>query len=175
PYRVMAPVLGGIYLAPLIEPLGNLAPDFVPWFFGDSQKFKSTIAALGQGHFGPFTRTTMPAEFRDTWAALELKLCAMKDAPMTIDDYKTATTAVEQQDMDRNAARLARTVGNRRGRARATAHMKVRESYPPRGLALATGGRLPAGSSTLARLLAVPARAGDVTIDRANMAQQPSA
>jgi hypothetical protein len=166
PLDVTAPVLGATYLAPLIEPLGGARPDLVPWLHGPSGAFKSELAALGQCHFGAFTRTTLPANFMATANAIERLCFAAKDALLVVDDYHPSHDRREEQVMAAIAQRLLRGVGNGAGRQRMRPDTSMRQPLPPRALVIATGERLPSGQSTAARMFPVPIIPGAIDTAR---------
>ncbi len=170
PLRLMAPLLGATYLAVLRELL-DVPPDFVYFLHGPSGTFKSEIAALLQGHYGSFTRTSFVATFASTGNALERIMSALKDVLVVVDDFHPANDRFSEQAMNQTVARLLRSVGNNAGRARMRYDTSLRPEMHPRGVVLATGERLPQGHSTSARMLPVPIEPGSVTKDRLSSAQ----
>ena len=172
PLAITAPVLAAVYLAPLREFLGPDRYDLLPWLLGDSGAFKSEVAALGQAHYGPFTRQTLPANFLATANALEGVLFRAKDILLVVDDFYPETDRLRAQAMAAVASRLARGVGNGAARARMRADTSLRPDMPPRGLALATGELLPDGYSSVARLFQVPVMQGAINRERLTLAQQ---
>jgi hypothetical protein len=171
PREVAVPLVGAIYLAPLCELLGPDRPDMVLWFHGPSGAFKSEAAALAQSHFGTFGRQTLPASFTDTPNAIERILFSAKDVLVVVDDFHPAQDRREEQAMSANASRLLRGVGNGSGRQRMRADTSLRPDLPPRGLAIATGERLPSGHSTAARMFPIPVGRGEIPQDRLTEAQ----
>jgi hypothetical protein len=171
PLAATTPLFGATYLAPLCELLGGDRPDFVPWFHGPTGAFKSEAGALAESHFGDFSRQTLPASFTDTANAVERILFAAKDVLVVVDDYHPAHDRREEQTMATNASRLLRGVGNGSGRQRMRADTSLRPDLPPRGLAIATGERLPSGHSSAARMFPVPIAKGDITSERLTAAQ----
>ncbi|MDP9474292.1 MAG: DUF927 domain-containing protein [Actinomycetota bacterium] len=164
PARVMAPLLGAMYLAPLS---GIVVPDFVLWLWAATGSFKSTISALLLSHFGDFSETTLPLSFESTSNALERALFLLKDVPAVVDDWRPAVSRVDASEMDRKAQRLLRGVGNRQGRGRMTSDITLRHSYPPRGLLIVTAEALPEGpafESAASRALSVNFSREDVNL-----------
>lgn len=172
PFSVTLPLLGAIYVAPLREALGAYPPDFCLWLHGPSGVQKSELAALAQGHFGDFTRTTLPASFSATANANEKLLFTPKDALLVVDDYHPAQDPAEAKALEQLAARLLRGVGNVAGRARMRADTTLRGDYPPRALALVTGERLPRGHSNSARCFPIAIEPGGVRLSRLTVAQE---
>lgn len=169
PLSVTAPILAAVYLAPLREALSENPPDLTLWLHGPSGAFKSELAALAQGHYGPFTRTTLPTTFSATANAIERLLFTAKDALVVVDDYHPAHDRYEAQAIASVASRLLRGVGNNSGRARMRADTTFRPALPPRCLVLATGERIPDGHSTVARMFPVPVAPG--VIDQAKLTE----
>jgi hypothetical protein len=171
PDRIMAPLLAAAYLSPLS---GMMTPDFALWLWGGTGSFKSTIAALVLSHFGDFEETSLPGSFESTANAQERLLFLLKDALAVVDDFRPPVSRGDASEMDRKAQRFLRTVGNRQGRGRMTADTSLRRSYPPRGVALATGESLPEGpafASAAARSLSMNLSRGDVDMRKLSEAQ----
>jgi hypothetical protein len=153
----MVTILGATYVAPLRPFLLDHPPDFVGWIAGPSGRFKTEYAVLGMQHFGAdFTSRNVPASFIATGNSLERLIYAAKDALFLVDDYYPAADRRTRDAMDLTAGRLLRSIGNQTGRPRMNPDTTLRPDLPPRGVALATGERLPEGHSTNARLLFQP-------------------
>lgn len=153
PREITIPLLALVYLAPLCEPLriAGIEPGFMVWMFGPTGSMKSTLAALFLSHYGRFDNKSLPASFRDTAASLENVTFGAKDSLLVIDDYYPPHSFREREKLGGVAQQLTRAYGDRTGRGRMTSSLAVRPSYPPRGMALATGEELPQGESTMAR------------------------
>jgi hypothetical protein len=136
------PLLSAAYVAPLAE---VVTPDFVQWVWGPTGSLKSTLAALVLNHFGDFTEQTLPLSFESTANALERELFLLKDTPTVVDDWRPAISRGDEAEMAKKAQRLLRGVGNRQGRGRMNSDSSLRESYPPRGVVIATAEALPEG------------------------------
>lgn len=169
PPTVMVPLLASTYLAPLS---GWLAPDFVVWLVGQSGSMKSTIAALGQGHYGSFDRLHLPANWTFTDNAIEAVLHRYKDVLCVVDDYAPAADHRSQVEVERRAQRIVRNVGNQAARGRLRADLRQRPDRPPRGVVVATGEDVPPGASILARLVVVDVPKGSVDLDRLTQLQE---
>ena len=172
PFELAVPLLAVTYLAPLRELLGGEPPDFVLWLHGPSGTFKSEMAALALGHFGDFTRQSLPASFAATANAIERLLSSTKDALFVVDDYHPASDAREAAAMSQVASRLLRGVGNSSGRTRMRADTSLRPELRPRGMVLATGERLPDGHSTAARMFPIGVTPGSLVKERLSQAQR---
>ena len=153
PRDITIPLLALVYLSPLCEPLraAGIEPGFLMWLFGSTGSMKSTMAALFLSHFGRFDGKSLPASFRDTAASLESVNFGAKDSLVVIDDFYPGYSSREREMLEGVAQKLTRAYGDRTGRGRMNANMTSRASYPPRGMALATGEDLPHGESSLAR------------------------
>lgn len=142
PERITGPLLGAAYAAPLSE---VMVPDFTLWVWGGTGSYKSTLAAVLLSHFGDFTETNLPLSFASTSNALERSMFLAKDVLVVVDDWRPGVTRADSDDMDRKAQNLLRAVGNRQGRGRMTSDIRLRESYPPRGVVAVTAEALPEG------------------------------
>jgi hypothetical protein len=166
PSRVTAPLLAAAYAAPLSE---IVVPDFTLWLWGATGSFKSTLAAHILSHFGDFSETNLPLSFESTSNALERNLFLAKDVVTVVDDWRPGVTRADSDDMDRKAQRLLRGVGNRQGRGRMTSDIRLRTSYPPRGVVVVTAEALPEGpafQSAAARSLSINLSKEDVDLAR---------
>jgi hypothetical protein len=172
PPEVAYPLLGATWLAPLRELLADETPDFVLWVHGPSGTFKSELLALAQSFYGDFTRQTLPTNFSATANALERFLFEAKDALLAVDDYHPAGDLREQQAMNQVANRLLRGAGNAAGRARMRADTTLRPALTPRGLAIASGERLPDGHSSIARMFPVSVTPGAIEPSHLTAAQE---
>jgi uncharacterized protein DUF927 len=172
PRRITAPLLAATYAAPLSE---IVVPDFTIWLWGGTGSYKSTVAALILSHYGDFSETNLPLSFESTSNALERSLFLAKDVLTVVDDWRPGVTRADSDDMDRKAQRLLRGVGNRQGRGRMTSDTSLRQSYPPRGLAIATAEALPEGpafQSAAQRALCVKVSRQEIDLAKLSELQQ---
>jgi hypothetical protein len=151
--EITMPIQALVYLSPLCESLrsAGIEPGFLMWLFGPTGSMKSTLAALFLSHFGNFDNKSLPSSFRDTATSLEAVTFGAKDSLLVIDDFYPATNYREKEKLENLAQQLTRAYGDRTGRGRMTSNLTSRVSYPPRGMALATGEEMPSGESTMAR------------------------
>lgn len=163
PMQVMAPLWGSVFVAPLTSALGGDAPDFVAWIHGPSGVMKSELVAVGQSHWGSFSRTQLPGSFVSTVNSVERQWFALKDALFTMDDYFPASNRSGADEMEKMIDKLTRGVGNRKGRDRMSADLKMRSGFPPRGMVAATSERQPSGHSGTARIFPIPVAAGAIS------------
>jgi len=151
-YSVTVPLLAAMYLAPLSS---IIPPSFTLWVYGTTGSMKSTITALACSHYGKFSYNTPPASWTGTSNALERKAFLVKDAPLWIDDYTTQSTFSGMNELKAKVDQLLRDWGNRAGRSRMQANLKLRQTFAPRGLIISTAEQLPPGQSIQARLFQV--------------------
>ena len=111
--RIMAPLLGGAYRAPL----GNVTTSAM--LIGPTGVRKTAVAACVQQHFGPGLDALHMASWSSTANALEDDAFLAKDVVLTVDDLAPAgLSATDAARMYAAAARLLRAQANRSARAR---------------------------------------------------------
>jgi hypothetical protein len=154
---VIIPLFAAIWRAPL----GSA--DFSEFFCGPTGVFKTEITALAMQHFGAgFDSRHLPAGWSSTGNALEALAFAAKDAPLVIDDFAPAGSAVDVQRYHREADRVLRGQGNNLGRQRLRADASLKPTRPPRGLIISTGEDIPRGQSLRARVFVMEVEPKDV-------------
>jgi len=167
PPTITIPLWSAVYLAPLAE---IVYPAFTTWLYGVTGTLKSTMAALALCHYGAFTDKDLFL-WTDTANRLEKTCFLAKDALLVIDDFAPVSDPYKAREMERNAARIVRNVGNRGGRGRLTSDLRLRVIYRPRGLVISTGEQVPDGQSVTARMYTVEMHPGDVDLERLTAAQ----
>jgi len=167
PDTITVPLWAAAYLAPLAE---IIYPAFVTWLYGVTGTLKSTMVALALSHYGTFTDRDLSL-WTDTANRLEKTCFLAKDTLLVIDDFAPASDPYKAREMERNAARIVRNVGNRGGRGRLASDLSLRTTYRPRGLVISTGEQMPDGQSITARMYTVEVRPGDVDLGRLTTAQ----
>jgi len=151
------PLWAAMYAAPLtsITPLNA-----VPWATGGSQVGKSTLAHLLLSHFGAEfidgRNYHAPIDWLSTPTGLEVAAFQCKDLPLIIDDYCPKPTRAEAEAQRSSADRIIRSVGNRSARGRATIDLKLRKSFPPRGVVIATAEKGLTVKSIVGRTITIP-------------------
>ena len=169
PPEVSIPLIACVYLAPIAQ---AMAVDFALWLEGPSRSMKSTVAALMAAHFGAgIDRTTLTASWLDTGNAIGYKLFTLSDSLAILDDYAPQPSTSDQARLDKSVHQVIRSIGNRAGRSRLTADIKMQKQRPPRALTIATAEQWPSGESINARLYGVPIQPGDLDINRLNHSQ----
>lgn len=169
PPRVMAALVGAAALAPLISLFTRNEPDFTVWIYGETGTFKTAVAAVIQALWGSFRR--LPGSFTSTPNAIEKQCYATKDAVFVLDDYFPPAGKKQQQQLLEIVDKVVRSGGNRKGRDRMAADLSLRRGFPPRCLTIVTAEGQIEGASSLARIVPVEIRSGDIDISRLTEAQ----
>lgn len=167
PARIMAPILGAVYRAPLVAALPCPLSVGIDGLTGS---YKSCVAALAQSHWGDFSWDSLPESWESTDNALEKRASEAKDCLLTIDDY--APTAHTRKAMEARAARVLRSQGNQSGKSRLTSSGAEGPRYSPRGIILSTAEQHPSGRSVLARTLIVKMHRSEVDVGKLTAAQK---
>lgn len=154
------PLWAAMYLAPLAS---IVPPAFTIWIYGTTGTLKSTSTALAMCHFGRFAYNTPPASWTATANALERMTYVTKDSPLWIDDFTAQSTFGGNNELKNKSDQLLRNWGNRTGRNRMQADLKLRKTFIPRGLVISTAEILPPNRSILSRLFAVEISPDDLT------------
>jgi hypothetical protein len=157
------PILGMTYLGPLGAFVRLRMTGFQ---YGESGGFKTSLAALGQAHYGDYDLNTLPLNFEGTPVGAEIVLFSMKDALIVTDVFLKNGTPGEVKKRLAILNRIIRTVGNQAGGARGTKYLTLRSEMPPRGLPLVTAETRIIGQSTNARVLFDYVRKGDISFDK---------
>lgn len=168
PHRLMVPLLGAVYRAPL----GSA--DFTLHIYGASGKFKTETAKLAQAHYQECrnSRDLHPISWHSTDNAIEALLHQAKDSIAVLDDLLPAgLDEVERRRQLSTAAHVFRSQGNQGGRSRLRSDTSGRPPKAPRGLAISTGEELPRGLSGIARAWLIELRDGEVKSEQLTAVQ----
>ena len=172
PKKIMYPLVSMPYLSVLttffIE--AGYRPSMVPYLWGESGSFKSTLMALILSHHGTFTSMTLPASFRGTTFSVEEMGYTLKDSLFVVDDLKRTTDRVLKQKMFTVLGNLLRIYGDGQDRSRLESNkessgMKLQKYRPAGGLLVVTGEYSPTDGSSpsdLARMFSLPIKKGDI-------------
>lgn len=170
PRRIAIPLLGHVFLAPLVEFLQHAGcpPLYTLFLAGSSGAKKTTAAALALAHFGSgFNVGRLPSNFHDTAATIGKKAFLVKDAPLLIDDLHPVADPRERAKMDGVAQNMARAWGDRAERGRMRSDLTLQTAQPPRGIGIITGESLPdVGESGVARFFLVDVHRGEIQISK---------
>lgn len=169
PSEVSIPLLALVYLAPLAT---IVIIDHVVWIVGPSGSLKSVLAELALAHFGSMGRTTMPANWSSTAAAIEHTMFTLADSLTVIDDYAPQGSTQLQRQLEALAMRIVRGVGNRSARGRMNRDLTRHADYPPRCATLSTGEQLPPGLSIHGRMVVVEVDRGALSLSEITKMQE---
>lgn len=167
--RVGVPLVGYMFLTPLRHFLMQRGrrPSFIPFVRGRTGSGKSVMASLVLNHFGrDFSYDTAhPASFDDTVNGISLKLFALKDMPLLIDDYHPEENPLRRRAMEDVAQRVSRMIGDGARRSRMRNDTTGQEDKPARALCIQTGEDLPrVTESGVARMYVIDLDRGDVPL-----------
>jgi hypothetical protein len=170
PLRVIAPLLGAVYRAPI----GG--SDITVALWGRTGHGKSELAALAQQHYGAgMDARHLPLAWSSTGNTLEAVASAAKDAVLVVDEFVPGESHSDRARMQGAAERLIRAAGNASGRGRMRPDGTLRRARPPRCQPISTGEEVPAGQSLRARMLTAEVGAEDVRWDKLALCQQAAA
>jgi hypothetical protein len=148
PDVVTAPLYSAIWRSPL----GDV--DFGVHLVGKTGWGKTELAALAQQHYGAsMSAKKLPGSWESTENSLEMALFQIKDALMTLDDFKPKGGKGDQARLHAKADRIFRSIGNGATRGRLDANLKQRPERRPRCLVVSTGEDVPQGQSLKGRLI----------------------
>ena len=163
--RVAYPAFAAAYRAPLSH---HIPSTVMEHWVGESGAFKSTLAAAILGHYGNFrAKEDLPARWAFTDTILEKVTFLSKDVLLVIDDLNPESVKARREELEKRFSRIIGAVGDMTGRRRATATLKTRLEYFPRGFVISTGEQIPPlPTSRQARILPVPFEKGMVPIEK---------
>jgi len=148
-------------------------PNYVPYLYGPTGTFKTTIAIAGLCHFGEFDPDKL-SNFEDTANSLEKRSFILKDVLMLLDDFHPSSRIADAQIKEGIAQRMIRASSNHTGRSRLNADSTEKGRYEPRGILMITGEEIPSVQSTLARVLLIQIGNGDIEKSKLSAFQQKS-
>ncbi|TFG93241.1 MAG: DUF927 domain-containing protein [Candidatus Atribacteria bacterium] len=169
---ITIPLLSNVYLSSLTSLIKPM-PNFVPYLYGPTGTFKTTIAFAGLSHFGEFEADKL-SSFEDTANSLEKRAFILKDVLMLLDDFHPSSRYADAQIKEGIAQRIIRSSSNRTGRSRLNADSTEKGRYEPHGILMITGEEMPSVQSTLARVLLIPIGNGDIEKEKLTTSQQKS-
>ncbi len=140
-------------------------PKFVLWLHGITGSRKTTLAKYFCNIFGSSSEN-IPATFKDTRSALDVKTFEFKDSTLIVDDYHPASDPTERAEMNLIAQHIIRLYGDRIGKNRMTRTMTKQKTYIPRGLCIVTGEDSIQGHSTNSRIVPIEIQRDDVNLER---------
>jgi len=170
---ITIPLLSLVYLSSLTSLIKPM-PNFVPYLYGPTGTFKTTIAIAGLCHFGEFDPDKL-SSFEDTANSLEKRAFILKDVLMLLDDFHPSSRYADAQIKEGIAQRMIRASSNHTGRSRLNSDSTEKGRYEPRGILMITGEEMPSVQSTLARVLLIQIGNGDIEKGKLTTFQQKSA
>jgi hypothetical protein len=119
--RVTMPVFAMTYLAAL----GQFVPlRLTGYQYGPTGSFKTSLAALGQAHYGDYSLDCLPLNFdHGTKVGVELVLFTLKDALIVADDFLKTGPSREVDKRRQMVGHIIRSVGNQTSGARGTKNL----------------------------------------------------
>ncbi|MHB1210346.1 MAG: bifunctional DNA primase/polymerase [Acidimicrobiales bacterium] len=124
--------------------------DFAGQFHGGTGSLKSSLAALGQQHFGPLMNAkNLPASWvNDTALAIGDLSTKIGDSLLIVDDYVPRGSSQDIARKQHEVQTFIQSIGNHAGRARLNQDGSPRPSKPPNCLPISTGeDQINAGSA----------------------------
>lgn len=138
--EIMIPLLGYIYISPLIsvfsdDEIGN----FVLFFVGTTGTGKSTTAAIGCSHFGNFTTKKFGVSLTDTINRFQRVAYYLADTMVVIDDLNHQ----KSKDKENFVNDILGFFGDRQGRGRLNSNCEIKDTFYPRGTGIVTAEYMP--------------------------------
>lgn len=149
--------LGVLYT---IFELAGHNPNFLLFIHGGTGSLKT---AMGKALYSIFEGDSkkVPATFKDTTTALEIKMGEACDGTLLIDDFHPASSKEEQNLMKKTLEFMIRLYGDRVGKSRSTVTLERQVEYRPHGLACITGEYVAGSESSLLRCILIDVKQGD--------------
>jgi hypothetical protein len=159
PTSVMIPLVGAVWLAPILPWLEAAAP--LVHLYAPTGSHKTALICAVVSLVGRF----MPDHPTDTWGSTTNSIQRLgwhlKDCIMLLDDYKRAHVKSDR------VTHLVQNYGDGVGKGRLNSQSELRATYPIRGVIISSGEDQPEGeASTLARILSVEMGKGVVHLER---------
>lgn len=152
--------------------LHDVEPKFVLWLHGPTGSRKTTLASLFFNIFSRDLPQGIPANFKDTKTALELKMFEYKDCTLLVDDYHPTDKLSEKKDMENKAEFILRMYGDRISKSRSNIHLTKQKELMTRGLCSITAEDSMGIKSNIARCISVPIDKESVDLGRLTKCQK---
>ncbi|MDP7979913.1 hypothetical protein [Bacillus multifaciens] len=146
--------------------LNNLEPKFTLWLYGETGSRKTTLASLFFNIFNQQLASEIPANFKDTKTALEIKMFEYKDCVLLVDDYHPTDKLSEKKDMEDKAEFILRMYGDRIKKSRSNINLTKQREFMTRGLCAITAEDAISIQSNMARCISVPIEKDCVDLDK---------
>lgn len=122
---------------------------------GTTGSLKTALCSMLFRFFDSGDISAIPATFKDTSTALEIKMGDAVDSVLLVDDFHPALTAKEKAEMNNILERLIRFYGDGVGKSRSTSTLEKQVEFRPQGLCAITGEDINGTQSSLLRCLLV--------------------
>ncbi|HDR4513818.1 TPA: hypothetical protein QCQ29_004339 [Bacillus cereus] len=146
--------------------LNNLETKFMLWLYGETGSRKTTLANLFFNIFNQQIAPEIPANFKDTKTALEIKMCEYKDCVLLVDDYHPTDKLSEKKDMEDKAEFILRMYGDRIKKSRSNINLTKQREFMTRGLCAITAEDAISIQSNMARCISVPLERNCVDLEK---------
>lgn len=146
--------------------LNNLETKFTLWLYGETGSRKTTLANLFFNIFNQQITPEIPANFKDTKTALEIKMCEYKDCVLLVDDYHPTDKLSEKKDMEDKAEFILRMYGDRIKKSRSNINLTKQREFMTRGLCAITAEDAISIQSNMARCISVPLERNCVDLEK---------
>ena len=146
--RVITPVIGHIFLAPIQELMGD--DKYALWVLGLTGVGKSFLAKLSQCFFGDFRRSGSVVSWNSTVNSIQTIGFLFKDAIYVVDDYK------RNNKNEDDIIEKIQSYADKTGKSRLRPDASVQKTRYIRGLLFVTGEDTPTNeASTISRLMII--------------------
>lgn len=156
PIQVIAPMIAVCLLGPLHHMFNAVNASYTPRFLlfinGKTGSLKTAVSKILFTFFNA-DNPVIPASFKDTKTALEMRLKEYSSVPVLIDDFYSTGIKKEQVAMQEMLETVVRYVGDGIGKNRSNAQLKDVKGSPPSGMVVVTGEDTAGQMSTLLRCL----------------------
>ncbi|KAB2459151.1 hypothetical protein F8160_00565 [Bacillus sp. CH126_4D] len=133
-----------------------MEPKFTLWIYGETGSRKTTLANLFFNVFNQQLPPEIPANFKDTKTALEIKMFEYKDCVLLVDDYHPTDKLSEKKDMEDKAEFILRMYGDRIKKSRSNINLTKQREFMTRGLCAITAEDAISIQSNMARCISLP-------------------
>lgn len=158
------------FLFNLFEAAG-VTPKAPGFLNGETGSFKTSLA---QAIFRPFEEQSQSPEasFRDTKAALEVKIGGACSRTLVVDDFQPPVTAAAGREMLEKLELIVRMFGDGIAKSRSNSELGRAKEFKPSGCCLITGEDTGGSHSSLLRCLLLPLKKGEISGERLRRYQE---
>ncbi len=142
--------------------LAGRSPKFLLFIFGGTGTLKTSLSRVLYSMFEG-DHEKIPATFKDTKTALEIKMGSVNDGTLLIDDLHPTTSKSEQIAMRDALEFMIRLYGDHVSKSRSGPDLELKKTFTAHGLACITGEYTAGTESSLLRCILIPVKQGDYT------------